>query len=92
MSPYLLFVMTGIISSLLKVTECINEVERVTESYINLFDQLLEESRLAEVSICKLSHNNYSHNYHAALEIIIMLISKSLLCLFFYRSLVLVYE
>ena len=43
--------MTGIISSLLKVTEYINEVQRVTESYINLFDQLLEESRLAEVSI-----------------------------------------
>ena len=31
------------------MTEYINEVQRVAEAYINLFDELLEESKLAEV-------------------------------------------
>ncbi len=50
--------MTGIISSLLKVTEYINEVQRVTESYIKLFDLLLEESKLAEVSYKYIGQGN----------------------------------
>lgn len=39
------------ITDVVKVTEYINEVQRITESYAQLFDQLLKESGLAEFGV-----------------------------------------
>lgn len=51
------------IASLMKVTTYINEVQRVTESYLSLFNQLLDESGLAEVHM-------YIHHYAVTLYVI----------------------
>ena len=42
---------TDTVTSVSMVTEYINEVKRVTESYADVFDMILEGSGLVEVSV-----------------------------------------
>ena len=57
---FAIFFFKETITGLLKVTEYINEVQRVMESYIELFEHLLEESGLAEVRIKKVFIYQYT--------------------------------